>query len=182
MSDVLGAHSRKDDHGDIAAEFAEHGIAGARLDRIAATAKSNKAQTYHYFTSKEALFDAVLRELAETFVRESPSRRDEPAGERGPPVRPVRRQRDRRPAGHVVPARAGRRRTITGRGLDSTRQKVEAGWSRPVPAGPSLLALVVHLSTLWHSATPDMATITEGLSREQRRPVVTTAVAALPRD
>lgn len=186
---MLGAHPRKDDHGDAAAEFAEHGIAGARLDRIAATAKSNKAQIYHYFTSKEGLFDAVLRELAETFVRESPSRRDEPAGVRGPPVRPVRRQRDRRPAGHVVPARAGRRRTITGRGHgqhppegrgDREGAARRVGPDRYPPA--ELLALVVHLSTLWHSATPDMATITEGLSREQRRPVVTTAVAALPRD
>ena len=73
--------------------------------------------------------------------------------------------------------------------MDSTRQKVEAIEKAQrdglVPTGTrraELLALVVHLSTLWHSATPDMATITEGLSREQRRPVVTTAVAALPRD
>jgi len=43
-------------------EFAAHGIAGARVDRIAAAARSNKAQMYAYFGSKDGLFDAVLAE------------------------------------------------------------------------------------------------------------------------
>lgn len=43
-------------------EFATHGIAGARVDRIAATAHVNKAQLYAYFGSKEGLFDAVFNE------------------------------------------------------------------------------------------------------------------------
>lgn len=42
------------------AEFAQHGIAGARVDRIAATASTNKAQLYAYFGNKDRLFDAVL--------------------------------------------------------------------------------------------------------------------------
>ena len=42
------------------AEFAEHGIAGARVDRIAATASTNKAQLYAYFGSKDQLFDTVF--------------------------------------------------------------------------------------------------------------------------
>ena len=47
------------------AEFADHGIAGARVDRIAAAAGSNKQLIYQYFGSKEGLFRAVLaRELA----------------------------------------------------------------------------------------------------------------------
>lgn len=41
-------------------EFAERGIAGARVDRIAAAASSNKAQLYAYFGSKDGLFDAVF--------------------------------------------------------------------------------------------------------------------------
>jgi AcrR family transcriptional regulator len=45
-----------------AAEFAEHGIAGARVDRIAANAKANKAQLYAYYGNKDALFDVVLAE------------------------------------------------------------------------------------------------------------------------
>ena len=42
------------------AEFAEFGIAGARVDRITAAARTNKAQLYAYFGSKDGLFDAVF--------------------------------------------------------------------------------------------------------------------------
>ena len=41
-------------------EFARYGMAGARVDRIAAGAKSNKRMLYYYFGNKEALFRAVL--------------------------------------------------------------------------------------------------------------------------
>ncbi len=41
-------------------EFAAHGLAGARVDRIAATARSNKAQLYHHVGNKDALFDAAV--------------------------------------------------------------------------------------------------------------------------
>lgn len=41
-------------------EFARHGLAGARVDRIASRAGANKRMLYHYFGSKEALFLAVL--------------------------------------------------------------------------------------------------------------------------
>ena len=43
-----------------AEEFSRYGIAGARIDRITAAAKTNKAQVYGYFGSKEGLFDAVM--------------------------------------------------------------------------------------------------------------------------
>ncbi|MCK2217000.1 TetR family transcriptional regulator [Actinomadura sp. ATCC 31491] len=44
-----------------AAEFAEKGLAGARVERIAARAKANKQAIYLYYGSKEKLFAAVLR-------------------------------------------------------------------------------------------------------------------------
>ncbi|WP_394939269.1 TetR family transcriptional regulator [Psychromicrobium sp. YIM B11713] len=53
-------------------EFAERGIAGARVDRIAALAGSNKAQIYTYFGSKDALFDAVFDEMVTSTVEEVP--------------------------------------------------------------------------------------------------------------
>ncbi len=43
-----------------AEEFSERGIAGARIERIIAAARTNKAQLYSYFGSKEGLFDAVI--------------------------------------------------------------------------------------------------------------------------
>src|SRR3981081_1056566 len=42
------------------AEFAEHGIAGARTDTIAREARVNKALLYYYFKDKETLYGAVL--------------------------------------------------------------------------------------------------------------------------
>lgn len=52
------------------AEFAAHGVAGARVDRIAAEAKANKRAIYDYFGDKTQLFAVVLErrlaELAET--------------------------------------------------------------------------------------------------------------------
>jgi len=41
-------------------EFAEHGIAGARIDAIAKAAQVNKALLYYYFNDKDALYEAVL--------------------------------------------------------------------------------------------------------------------------
>ncbi|MEU6347080.1 TetR family transcriptional regulator [Streptomyces sp. NPDC046977] len=55
-----------------AQEFAAHGIAGGRVDRIAREAQSNKAQIYHYFGSKEALFDAAFDALVVQTTRAIP--------------------------------------------------------------------------------------------------------------
>ncbi|GAA1982626.1 TetR/AcrR family transcriptional regulator [Catenulispora subtropica] len=41
-------------------EFAEHGLAGARVDRIAERAGANKRLIYVYFGDKDRLFDAVV--------------------------------------------------------------------------------------------------------------------------
>lgn len=42
------------------AEFSSKGLAGARVDRIAAEAGVNKERIYQYFGKKDDLFDAVL--------------------------------------------------------------------------------------------------------------------------
>lgn len=41
-------------------EFAKNGLGGARVDVIAEKAKANKRMIYHYFESKEGLFQTVL--------------------------------------------------------------------------------------------------------------------------
>src|SRR6266705_302522 len=41
-------------------EFARHGLGGARVDRISASAGANKRMLYYYFGDKEGLFLAVL--------------------------------------------------------------------------------------------------------------------------
>ncbi len=42
------------------AEFASHGLGGARVDRIAARAGANKRMLYYYFGDKDGLFRATL--------------------------------------------------------------------------------------------------------------------------
>lgn len=44
------------------AEFADKGLAGARIEVIAEVARSNKRMIYYYFDSKEALYLAVLED------------------------------------------------------------------------------------------------------------------------
>ena len=43
-------------------EFAENGLAGARIDEIAAKTKSSKRMIYYYFGGKEGLYIKVLEE------------------------------------------------------------------------------------------------------------------------
>ena len=53
-------------------EFAAHGLAGGRVDRIAAAARANKAQLYAYFGNKDALFDTVFTRQVESNIHRVP--------------------------------------------------------------------------------------------------------------
>lgn len=53
-------------------EFATHGVAGARVDRIAKAAGANKQLIYAYFESKDGLFDAVLAKHCGALAEEVP--------------------------------------------------------------------------------------------------------------
>lgn len=44
-------------------EFAQYGLEGARVDRIAQKAKINKAMIYYHFKSKEDLYESILTEF-----------------------------------------------------------------------------------------------------------------------
>jgi AcrR family transcriptional regulator len=48
-------------------EFAKYGLGGARVDAIAAQAKSNKRMMYHYFGNKEQLFRITLEQAYSDF-------------------------------------------------------------------------------------------------------------------
>ncbi|KGF73749.1 TetR family transcriptional regulator [Neosynechococcus sphagnicola sy1] len=45
-------------------EFLEHGYAGARIDKIVEAAGVSKATVYRYFPDKEALFTALIQQMA----------------------------------------------------------------------------------------------------------------------
>jgi AcrR family transcriptional regulator len=51
-------------------EFTQHGFAGARLNRIASTARASKERLYSYFASKEHLFEAVVAQ----WIQDAPYR------------------------------------------------------------------------------------------------------------
>lgn len=61
-------------------EFAAHGLAGARVDRIAASAQVNKQQMYAWFGSKDGLFDAVFAAQLDRIVDAVPFTADDLPG------------------------------------------------------------------------------------------------------
>ncbi|MFF0401120.1 TetR/AcrR family transcriptional regulator [Streptomyces sp. NPDC005248] len=54
-------------------EFAQYGLAGARIDRIAERAGANKRLLYVYFGDKDELFTAVLKHQVGKLAEETPS-------------------------------------------------------------------------------------------------------------
>jgi AcrR family transcriptional regulator len=54
------------------AEFSRYGVAGARVDRIAAASGSNKAMIYTYFGDKEGLLNAVAEDLLAWHTQDVP--------------------------------------------------------------------------------------------------------------
>lgn len=54
------------------AEFAAHGLAGARVERIAAGAAVNKQLLFHYFSSKIGLYQAVSQSVSDRFDLDTP--------------------------------------------------------------------------------------------------------------
>jgi AcrR family transcriptional regulator len=61
-------------------EFVGCGIAGARIDRIIAAARTNKAQLYGYFGSKEGLFEAVVADCLDRSANAVPFDANDLAG------------------------------------------------------------------------------------------------------
>ncbi|MDQ1488652.1 MAG: hypothetical protein QOJ23_1166 [Actinomycetota bacterium] len=169
-----------------AAEFAASGIAGARVDRIAEAARSNKAQIYHYFGSKDGLFQAVFDRIVNATLKDTPidpTNLPEYAGrlfdryQKDPQVQRLATwYRLERPDGDdpieaIVAGNAAKVRAIADAqraGLLSTRFE---------PA--ILLALVLHLSGIWSSMTPEYTGLVMRVSAAKRRQVIVDAVSAL---
>jgi AcrR family transcriptional regulator len=141
--------------GAAIAEFADHGLAGARVDRIASAAAANKRAIYDYFTSKEGLFDAALLRVIGDLNEAVPLREDLPryAAElfdylMGHPeaVRMIAWRRLERPQ--------------AGPGLSAvyTEQMMAVrDQSDPAAIGPvDLVILVIGLANAWHLSAADL--------------------------
>lgn len=61
-------------------EFAAHGFAGGRVERIASRARSNVRMIYAYYGGKSGLFDATLSEALRRMAENVPPRPDDLAG------------------------------------------------------------------------------------------------------
>jgi AcrR family transcriptional regulator len=168
------------------AEFAAFGIAGARVDRIAAAARSNKAQIYHYFENKEGLFDAVFDDMCRETVDAVPIDAADLPGYAGrlfdsyeerPWVQRLSKwyQLERAGSGVLLPIV-----------MDSNAAKVraiaDAQNSGILPTrftAVELLGLVLHISGFWHSNVPEFDAAVSEESTRRRREAVVDAVAAL---
>ena len=61
-------------------EFAAHGLAGGRVERIAAQAQSNVRMIYAYYGSKSGLFDATVADALRRMAKNVPPRPGDLAG------------------------------------------------------------------------------------------------------
>jgi AcrR family transcriptional regulator len=167
-------------------EFAAHGIAGARVDRIAAAAHSNKAQIYHYFGSKDGLFDAVFDAMCRDTVDAvpiDPVNLPEYAGrlfdsyQNRPWVQRLATwyRLERAGSGDLLPV-------VLASNKAKLQTIADAQANRILPTrfpASVLLGLVIHLSGFWSSNVPEYDVLVADDSRTTRRQVVVDAVAAL---
>lgn len=171
-------------------EFAEHGIAGARVDRIVAVAHSNKAQLYAYFGSKDKLFDTVFAASLERIMDVVPISAEDPGDwavrlydeylARPDLIRLATWARlERRPSGHLVP---DAERMDAGK-LAAVVAAQEAGVL--VAGDPfDLMAMVIAMSMAWspvsnvYAATRDEDAREHGRRRTFLRDAVRRAVMA----
>jgi AcrR family transcriptional regulator len=167
-------------------EFAQHGIAGARVDRIAAAAKANKAQIYHYFGSKDDLFDAVFDELVEATVRETPLDPADLPGYAAGLFDGYERDPDIMRLATWYRLERGTARPPLQTRIAANRDKVariaaaqQAGTLPATFDAADLLALVTTIASMWTTATPEDHAVAPRRSRARRREVIVEAVGAL---
>ncbi|MDX6262682.1 MAG: hypothetical protein QOH84_4370 [Kribbellaceae bacterium] len=164
-------------------EFAERGIAGARVDRIATVAGCNKAMLYAYYGSKDGLFDAVFTVYVELYLAQvgfDPEDLPTYAGrvfdyfERNPGhlrlatwyrmERPERTQLDA-----VVAVNAER--------LGALKEAQSAGKVSPDFSPVALLSLIQSIATSWSTMNPEYKAAQP--ARAERRRAVVRAVELL---
>jgi AcrR family transcriptional regulator len=167
------------------AEFAAHGIAGARWDRIAAAADANKAQIYHYFGSKNGLFDAVWEAVVRQIIEATPidvedlpgfgARISDAFAERPDMIRLITWQRlergDDPPNAYAVSDIQSR--------IDAIAKAQADGLVSSRFEAPVLFALIIHTAGLWGISSPDVLSVVNVADTDQRRDIVRSAIAAL---
>jgi AcrR family transcriptional regulator len=169
------------------AEFAALGIAGARVDRIAAAAECNKAMIYAYFGNKDQLFDAVFTALVADTVEQVPFDANDLSGYAG-------RLFDRfeanpatlrlstwygleRPDGAPLQAVVSSNQTKLEKLERAQREGILPRRYAPV----ELLTLVLSIAKAWATGTPELG-LAAPVDRDRRRHTVVDAVRRLLAD
>ncbi|HEV7708398.1 MAG TPA: TetR family transcriptional regulator [Asanoa sp.] len=166
-------------------EFAAHGIAGARVDRVAATAGVNKALIYFHFGNKEGLFEAVFDRIVTETLAAAPldatklpdyAGRLYDAGQAHPEVlRLVTWQRLERaeiqePLKTVLNANQSK--------IEAIAQAQASGQVTTRFAAAEILALVLTIANMWTVMSPE-ANPAAPKDPATRRALVVAAVATL---
>lgn len=169
------------------AEFARYGIAGARVDRIAAAAGLNKNLIYIYFGNKEALFRAVI-------MRES-DRLQEAAQIHGDDLEGYATAIFEFTEAHPQLLRlilwqslevgmfplTDRSRASYGRKLAAIDAGKASGHVASKLSSPALLAILYALANAWSVANPQGGGVTRlsDVDREEKKAAVVAAVRAV---
>ncbi len=167
------------------AEFAQYGIAGARVDRIAANAGANKAQIYHYFGSKDQLFDAVWAAMAQRFFADSPVVADDLPGYAAHLIDVYASQPE---VGRLIAWHRLERTDESASGFpgDTMHQQIAsiaagqaAGKLTAELPAPVLFALVLTIASMWHNLSPTLLAVIGIDDHAQRKAIVCDAVTRL---
>jgi AcrR family transcriptional regulator len=152
-----------------AAEFADHGLAGARVDRIAAAAAANKRAIYDYFGSKEALFDAALIRVIGDLNDAVPLRPDDLPGYAAELFDYLLTH----PAAVRMIAWRRLERPQAGPGLSGSyveHMVAVRDQADPAAIGPvDLVVLVIGLANAWHLSSADLLPAAEQDPADPRR-------------
>lgn len=164
------------------AEFAEFGLAGARIDRLAKRAGISAGLVYSFYKGKDELFDAVFDMIVDTTVATVPLDADRlpeyagqlyDAGRAHPEVMRFLMWY------HLQRGESAQRASVA----ESMRAKVEAieqaqrrGTVTSTRPAAHILALVLAVANMWHRPTEDIARL---VPEPRRRDLVLDAVTTL---
>lgn len=172
------------------AEFADHGLAGARVDRIVGAAGTNKQAVYFHFGSKERLFDAVVEARCGALITDIPFN----AGDLPAYVGEVFDYLLEHPSlMRMILWQQLERQTATEHEVESYEALTGAltGLFSPAVDNPdeapllarSLLMLIISLATAWATSTPALRVGDEEQTRRHvavhRRALITAATATI---
>ena len=167
-------------------EFAAYGLAGGRVDRIAAAAQANKAQIYHYFGSKDELFDAAFAAMVTEITADLPPDADDLVAyagrlfdnyERRPEVRRMAAwRRLERGDSHPPLELIAQSNHAT---IHAISEAQKAGKISDRFAPVDLLALILTIAAMWPALTHELTAEIRTHTQAHRRQVITGAVSAL---